>query len=87
MRKSSILIIGLVLFFFYGCEKSSKPIDLEPVINGRFSDAKAVYYPSTDYKVSAIVIDKDGNVWYLRMNAFSEMRDEKKLFNISDYLE
>jgi hypothetical protein len=64
---------------------SSTPQDLEPIINGRFKDAKAVYYPSTDYKVSAIVIDKNGNVWYLRMNSSAEMRDEKQLFNVSEH--
>lgn len=75
----------LVAVLLFGCDISSTPQDLSPIINGRFKDAKTVYYPSTDNKVSAIVIDKNGNVWYLRMNAFSEMRDDKKLFNVSEY--
>jgi len=75
----------LVAVLLVGCDISSNPQDLEPIINGRFKEAKAVYYPSTDNKVSAVVIDKNGNVWYLRMNAFSEMRDEKQLFNVSEH--
>jgi hypothetical protein len=75
----------LVAVLLIGCDTSSNPQDLEPIINGRFKDAKAVYYPSTDNKVSAVVIDKKGNVWYLRMNGFAEMRDEKELFNVSEH--
>lgn len=74
----------LVVVLFTGCVEST-PKDLEPIINGQFKDAKAVFYPSTDHKVSAVVVDKDGNVWYLRMNGFSTMRDEKKLFNVSEH--
>lgn len=75
----------LVAVLFTGCSIESTPKDLEPIINGQFKDAKAVFYPSTDGKVSAVVVDKDGNVWYLRMNGFSTMRDEKKLFNVSEH--
>jgi hypothetical protein len=80
-----VLCALLVAVLLVGCDIHSTPQDLEPIINGRFKDAKAVYYPSTDGKVSAVVIDKDGNVWYLRMNGFAEMRDEKQLFNVSDH--
>ena len=75
----------LVAVLLIGCDISSTPQDLEPIINGRFKDAKAVFYPSTDNKVSAVVVDNNGNVWYLRMNGYAEMRDEKKLFNVSEY--
>ena len=76
----------LVAVFLVGCSMpESTPRDLEPVINGKFKGAKAVYYPSTSSQVSAIVVDKDGNVWYLRMNMVDQMRDEKKLFNVSEH--
>jgi hypothetical protein len=84
-KLSYTLYTLLVAVLLVGCDMSSTPQDLEPIINGRFKDAKAVYYPSTDYKVSAIVIDKNGNVWYLRMNSSAEMRDEKQLFNVSEH--
>ncbi|MRT17764.1 hypothetical protein F3C99_12455 [Vitellibacter sp. q18] len=84
-KLSYALYTLLVAVLLVGCDMSSTPQDLEPIINGRFKDAKAVYYPSTDYKVSAIVIDKNGNVWYLRMNSSAEMRDEKQLFNVSEH--
>lgn len=75
----------LVAVLLVGCQMESKPKDLEPIINGRFKDAKAVYYPSTSSQVSAVVIDKDGNVYYLRMSMSGEMRDEKQLFNVSEH--
>ena len=75
----------LVALLLVGCQTESKPKDLEPVINGRFKDAKAVYYPSTSSQVSAVVIYKDGNVYYLRMSMSGEMRDEKQLFNVSEH--
>lgn len=81
---SYLIYLLLVVLIFTGCDSSS-PKDLEPVINGRFKQAKAIYYPSTDIKVSAVVVDKNGDVWYLRMNALADMRDEKILFNISEY--
>lgn len=83
LKIAAICILAAVLF--QSCLTGGKPSDLQPIINGKFKDAKAVYYPSTDDKVAAIVIDKDGNVWYLRMNFFSQMRDEKQLFNVSQY--
>jgi len=75
--------VTLVAVLFTSC--GSKPQDLQPIIEGKFKDAKAIYYPSTDDKVAAIVIDKDGNVWYFRLNGFSQLRDEKQLFNVSQY--
>ena len=33
----------------------------------------------------ASTIDKDGNVWYFILNGFSQLRDEKQLFNVSQY--
>jgi len=84
-KMSYALYILLVALLLVGCQTESKPKDLEPVINGRFKDAKAVYYPSTSSQVSAVVIDKYGNVYYLRMSISGEMRDEKQLFNISEH--
>ena len=75
----------LVAVLLVGCQTESKPKDLEPIINGRFKEVKAVYYPSTSSQVSAVVIDKDGNVYYLRMSMSGQMRDEKQLFNVSEH--
>lgn len=73
-----------ILLGFTACGGST-PSDLEPVINNNFKDAKTVFYPSTDFKVSSIVVDKNGDVWYLRMNGFGQMKDRLKMFNVSDY--
>lgn len=81
-----VLYTLLVLLFFTGCyHPKSTPSDLEPLIKGRFKDCKTVHYPSTDSKVCAIIVDKHGDVWYLRMNAVGDMRDDKLLFNLSEY--
>ncbi len=87
MKKLKMILVGLVLFTFSSCILfySSKPKDLEPIINGQFKDAQKVFYPSTDFKVSAIVVDKNGDVWYLRMNGEAEMKDNVKLFNVSEF--
>jgi predicted small secreted protein len=85
-KLSYALYTLLVAVLLVGCNTyESTPRDLEPIINGKFKDAKAVYYPSTSRQVSAIVVDKDGNVWYLRMNMVDQMRDEKQLFNVSEH--
>ena len=84
-KLSYALYILLVAVLFTGCTVGSTPKDLEPIINGKFKDAKAVYYPSTSSQVSAIVVDKEGNVWYLRMNMVDQIRDEKQLFNVSEH--
>jgi hypothetical protein len=84
-KLSYALYTLVVAVLLVGCTVKSTPKDLEPIINGKFKDAKAVYYPSTSSQVSAIVVDKYGNVWYLRMNMLDRMRDEKKLFNISEH--
>ena len=83
-KLSYALYTLLVAVLFTGCLEST-PKDLQPIIDGRFKGAKAVYYPSTDYKVAAIVIDKNGNVWYLRMNGVDQIKDEKELFNVSEH--
>lgn len=80
------LFFTLLLTLLCSCSNTeSTPSDLQPIISGQFQDAKAVYYPSTDFKVSAVVVDKDGNVYYLRMNAVDQMRDNIKLFNVNDF--
>jgi len=84
-KLSYALYTLLVAVLLVGCTPESTPRDLEPIINGKFKDARAVYYPSTSSQVSAIVVDKDGNVWYLRMNMVDQMRDEKQLFNVSEH--
>lgn len=78
----SILMLAAVLS---SCRWSSGPKDLQPIINGRFKTAKAIYYPSSDYKVSAVIVDSDGNVWFIRLNADSEVKDDKQLFNVNTY--
>jgi len=83
--KSNAFYTLLASVLLVGCQTESKPKDLEPIINGRFKEAKAVYYPSTSNQVSAVVIDKDGNVYYLRMSMSGKMRDEKQLFNVSEH--
>jgi hypothetical protein len=84
-KLSYALYTLLVAVLFVGCIVESTPKDLEPIINGKFKDAKAVYYPSTSSQVSAIVVDKNGDVWYLRMNKVDQIRDEKQLFNVSEH--
>jgi hypothetical protein len=84
-RPAQLAAILLLAAVFSGCFDGSKVKDMQPIVDGRFKDAKAVFYPSTDFKVAAIVVDKDGNVWYLRLNGDAEMRDEKQLFNVSQY--
>ena len=80
----NVILLSLTIIMC-SCFKST-PSDMEPVIDGRFDNYKSVFYPSTDcIKVCAIVVDKNGDVWYLRMNAYGTVRDEKKLFNLSDY--
>lgn len=84
--KTTISLIALLIIIIVGaCKMSSTPTDIEPVIRSEFSGNKKVFYPSTDGKVSSIVIDKDGGVWYLRMNGFAEMRDKVILFNVNEY--
>lgn len=78
----SILMLAAVLS---SCRWSSGPKDLQPIIEGRFKTAKAIYYPSSDYKVSAVIVDSDGNVWFIRLNADSEVKDDKQLFNVNTY--
>jgi len=77
-------LLCLVLFSVGGCQTSTTPKDLQPIINGQFKNAKKVFYPSTDSKVSAIIIDENGDVYYLRMNGAGDMRDNVRLFNVSD---
>lgn len=77
-------LLCLVLFSAVGCQTSTTPKDLQPIINGQFKKAKKVFYPSTDSKVSAIIIDENGDVYYLRMNGVGDMRDNVRLFNIND---
>ncbi len=77
--------ILLVAVLFTSCIPSTKPKDLEPIISRQFKDAKAVYYPSSDYKAAAVIVDKNGNVWYVRLNATGELKDNKQLFNVSEY--
>lgn len=78
----SILMLAAVLS---SCRWSSGPKDLQPIIEGRFKTAKAIYYPSSDYKVSAVIVDSDGNVWFIRLNADAEVKDDKQLFNVNTY--
>lgn len=84
---SSIVILSslLLMIVLSSCQANSTPKDLQPIIEGQFKDAKSVYYPSTDYKAAAIIIDKQGNVWYLRMNGVANMRDKVQLFNVSEF--
>jgi Cdc6-like AAA superfamily ATPase len=84
-KLSYTLYTVCVSVLLVGCQFDSNPKDLEPIINSRFKDAKVVYYPSTSSQVSAVVIDKDGNVYYLRMSMSGGMRDEKELFNVFEY--
>ena len=90
MKKLSIvtftIVCILLMAVFSSClYPSSRPADMKPIIDGKYKDARSVYYPSTDQKVAAIIVHKNGNVWYLRMNAAGNMRDEIRLFNVSDY--
>lgn len=84
----SVLFVSVVIgIAFQSCINSSNPNDLKPIIDGRFKDAKAVYYPSTDYKVSAVIVDKNGDVWFIRMNSDNVpvVKDDKILFNVTQY--
>lgn len=74
-----------VVLFLSSCFGGSTPKDLQPIIDGQFKNAQAVYYPSTDGKASAVVVDKNGDVYYIRLNGYGELRDNKRLFNVKDY--
>jgi len=78
------MLLCLVFLSAVSCQTSTTPKDLQPIINGQFKNAKKVYYPSTDSKVSAIVVDENGDVYYLRMNGCGDMRDNVRLFNVND---
>lgn len=78
------MLLCLVFLLAVSCQTSTTPEDLQPIINGQFKNAKKVFYPSTDTKVSAIVIDENGDVFYLRMNGRGDMRDNVRLFNVND---
>ena len=82
MKSLTLILLIASLLIISGCG-SSTPKDLEPIINGKHEVHK-VYYPSTDNKVSAIVVTKGGDVYYYRANGFGELRDEKLLFNVND---
>ena len=78
------LVLCVVFLSAVSCQTSTTPKDLQPIINGQFKNAKKVFYPSTDSKVSAIVVDENGDVYYLRMNGCGDMRDNVRLFNVND---
>lgn len=80
----SLIFYFIVIIGLSSCG-GSKPSDLDPVINNNFKDAKTVFYPSSDFKVSAVIVDRNGDVWYLRMNGIGQLKDQQKLFNVSDY--
>ena len=82
LHSFAVLMSILVLS---SCTWSSGPKDLGPIIDGRFKTAKAIYYPSSDYKVSAVIVDSSGNVWFIRLNADAEVKDDKQLFNVNTY--
>ncbi len=77
-----LILVAIISITLSGC-LSSTPKDLEPIIRGKH-DVSKIYYPSTDSKVSAIVVTKDGEVYYYRLNGFGEPRDEVFLFNKND---
>lgn len=85
-RLAVLLLITMAIFVTFICSSCGSSInDFQPVIQGRFKDAKNVFYPSTDFKCSVVAIDKNGDVYYLRMNGFNEVVDDKLLFNVSQY--
>lgn len=83
--KKVFFILLFIQISFSSCIENNSPTDFAPVIDGQFKDNKVVFYPSTDNKISAIVVDKNGDVWYLRLNGFGALKDNKKLFNVNDY--
>ncbi|MCP4100364.1 MAG: hypothetical protein GY750_02895 [Lentisphaerae bacterium] len=58
--------------------------DLAPLV-GHENDVEKVYYPSSDYKPAAVVVDKNGDVTYYRLNGFGKLKDKKRLFNIKEF--
>lgn len=85
LHSSAVLMSILMASVLSSCTWSSGPKDLQPIIDGRFKTAKAIYYPSSDYKVSAVIVDSSGNVWFIRLNADAEVKDDKQLFNVFTY--
>tara|TARA_R110002096_G_scaffold327284_5_gene521278 strand:+ start:1848 stop:2132 length:285 start_codon:yes stop_codon:yes gene_type:complete len=83
MRALKVYFLAALLVCFSGCNLSG-PEDLEPIISGKHDVAK-VYYPSTDSKVSAVVLTVSGDVYYYRANGLGTLRDEVLLFNVNDH--
>lgn len=83
LNKTALLLaVSLTALLVAGC--TSGPSDLEPIINGKHEVAKT-YYPSTDDKVSAVIVTKKGDVYYYRANRYGTLRDERLLFNVHDF--
>lgn len=87
ISKRVFLYSFLTLIILNSCsvDNTKSHNNLELIINTHFMNPNAVYYPSTDYKSSAVVVDDEGNVWYLRMNPLGELKDNVKLFNVNDF--
>lgn len=83
-RVTSVGVLCIALLGSFGC--SSKPSDLDPVIKGAHK-TRAIYYPSTDFKVAAVVVTESGDVIYFRANGLGQKRDEVLLFNVRDFAE
>jgi len=81
MKAIKITALLFLTTLFIGC---NSPSDFNEIIYGEYRDNKAIYYPSTDHKTSCIIIDKDGSVWYLRVNGVGTLRDRVELFNVND---
>ena len=80
-----LLFVFSILTGCNGCMPQSSPTALQPIINGAYKNAQAVFYPSTDYKVASIIVDEKGDVHYIRMNCFGTIKDQKKLFNVNEF--
>ena len=60
--------------------------DLAPIVEHE-NDVSKAYYPSSGDKPAAVVVDKNGDVIYYRLNGYGKMRDRRVLFNVKDFLD
>lgn len=77
---ATLLIVTCALIASIRAKSTSE--DIYKVIKIKHPDFKKIFYPSTGNSASCIVITKNGDIYYYRMNAFSSIKDEKFLFNI-----
>lgn len=79
-----LLLLAIIAIGLLSCGFNTTPKDIQPYLYGELKDFKQIYYPSSDYKACAVVVAKNGDVYYLRVNGYGTLMDNQKLFNINE---